>query len=368
MMCRTLILTAFWTLVVCPWLVADSAYGQSQIEEELRLFREQQHLLMRGGQLSADAARELEKKLETDPDDLELRIPLLGYYWARANSAEARQARQKHVLWLIEHHPDVPFARVPQAQLNHIQDREAYSQAKELWLEQVEKQGEKASVLGNAASFFLFAERDRAEELFKKAQTLEPHVAQWSQQLGHLYRVSMQQDVLLRGGERRRELARKALAQFERAAEQQTDERERFYLLPHMATAAFEADASEKAAQFAGQMLDMSQDIQHDSITGNAIHHGNLILGRLALRERDIAKAKVHLLEAGKTPGSPQLNSFGPNMMLAKELLEEGEKQAVLDYFELCSKFWERGGERLNEWAQAVGAGETPDFRANLWY
>ena len=55
-------------------------------------------------------------------------------------------------------------------------------------------------------------------------------------------------------------------------------------------------------------------------------------------------------------------------MMLAKELLERGKKQVVLEYFELCSKFWKHGADRLDEWNAAVHAGMTPDFGANLWY
>jgi hypothetical protein len=46
----------------------------------------------------------------------------------------------------------------------------------------------------------------------------------------------------------------------------------------------------------------------------------------------DIEEAKKQLLLAGKTPSSPQLNSFGPNMILAKELLDKGEKDTVLHY------------------------------------
>ena len=39
-------------------------------------------------------------------------------------------------------------------------------------------------------------------------------------------------------------------------------------------------------------------------------------------------------------PGSPQLNSFGPIMSLAEELLEQGEPDTVLEFFAECRKFW----------------------------
>jgi len=101
---------------------------------------------------------------------------------------------------------------------------------------------------------------------------------------------------------------------------------------------------------------------------GNAIHHGNLILGRLALRRGELDKAKQHLLAAGRTPGSPQLDSFGPNMTLALELIEKGERQAVLEYFELCARFWKLDRGQLKAWAATVKGGGTPDFGANLNY
>lgn len=41
--------------------------------------------------------------------------------------------------------------------------------------------------------------------------------------------------------------------------------------------------------------------------------------------------------------GSPQLKSFGPSMGLAKELVRDGEKEAVIEYLKLCAQFWESG-------------------------
>lgn len=101
---------------------------------------------------------------------------------------------------------------------------------------------------------------------------------------------------------------------------------------------------------------------------GNMLHHAQLILGRVAVRQGDVAKASEHLLEAAHVPPSPQLRSFGPNMALAKELLELGETSVVLEYLTLCERFWELGHPRLEEWKAALREGKTPAFGPNLLY
>ena len=108
--------------------------------------------------------------------------------------------------------------------------------------------------------------------------------------------------------------------------------------------------------------LDETDERLHD----NVIHDANSVLGLIALREGNTVSAKEHLLAAGKTPGSPHLDSFGPNMRLAKELLEHGEQETVLDYFRLCGNFWKR--EELDEWISEVEAGRIPDFGPNMDY
>ena len=92
------------------------------------------------------------------------------------------------------------------------------------------------------------------------------------------------------------------------------------------------------------------------------------MLGRIAVKEGDIEGAKVQLLESAMHKGSPQLNSFGPNMTLAKDLLEKGETEIVLKYFGLCGEFWEMGTEDLKAWSAVVKKGGIPDFGANLRY
>ena len=62
------------------------------------------------------------------------------------------------------------------------------------------------------------------------------------------------------------------------------------------------------------------------------------------------------------------MNSFGPNMSLASDLLEKGEREVVLEYFELCRKFWQLDMGRLDKWSQEIKSGTIPNFGANLVY
>lgn len=98
---------------------------------------------------------------------------------------------------------------------------------------------------------------------------------------------------------------------------------------------------------------------------GNAIHIGNVVLGLIALNKNDLESAKSYLILAGKTPGSPQLDTYGPNMILARELLVKGEKDTVIRYFELCRHFWDDNG-RLVFWAEKVKKDMMPTFDNRL--
>jgi hypothetical protein len=158
------------------------------------------------------------------------------------------------------------------------------------------------------------------------------------------------------------------LTQFEKEFGDTSDPSLRFYLLSKLAPTAYTAGDQKKARDYATALLKTATDFPKDWNYGNAVHVGNLVLGRLALDSGEIAEADRYLLQAGNTPGSPQLNSFGPNMILAKELLERGERDAVLQYFQLCARFWELSNGKLDEWTATVKGGGTPKFGANLLY
>jgi predicted Zn-dependent protease len=143
---------------------------------------------------------------------------------------------------------------------------------------------------------------------------------------------------------------------------------EKFYALNDAAKQSLEIGKVDDARRYAKDLLALAPKFQGDWNYGNAIQDGNLVLGRIALKEGRTAEAKEYLIEAGKSRGSPQMNSFGPNMSLARDLLEKGERDVVLAYFGLCRKFWQMGQGQLDQWTKDVKAGKVPDFGANLVY
>jgi hypothetical protein len=71
--------------------------------------------------------------------------------------------------------------------------------------------------------------------------------------------------------------------------------------------------------------------------------------------------AAEELAKSGDTPGSPQLNSFGPTMQLAKEFLKRGQIEPVLVYLTQCRRFWKSGDAWLDVWEAKILSGEIPN-------
>jgi len=157
------------------------------------------------------------------------------------------------------------------------------------------------------------------------------------------------------------------LAQLEATSAGAT-ERERFRLLPKMSMTALDSGDLNKARQYSTELLGEAQVHGKEWPSGEAIHFGNIVAGRVALAAGDIESAKANLLAAGKTAGSPALNSFGPNMTLARDLLQKNDSATVIAYLDECRSFWKLEQGRLAKWIDMAQRGVMPDFGANLVY
>lgn len=120
----------------------------------------------------------------------------------------------------------------------------------------------------------------------------------------------------------------------------------------------FKAGDMERAEARSRELLALADFHAEDWNYGNAVHKSHALLGRIALRAGDVDGAKKELLLAGQTPGSPQLNSFGPDFDLAEELLDRGEVSSVQEYLKLCGKFWKN--PCVDYWLSELEAGRRP--------
>ena len=310
----------------------------------------------KGWDLTAAEAAELERRLAANPEDLSARAQLLGYYFRNRRTDPSRKAG--HVLWFIRNAPEAKVLEGPEGQIMPMLNPEGFAAAKSAWLEQIESEPRNVTFLRHAAAFLTLSDEALSAELLERAEDIEPTNPEWARELGHKHwrearRFPEGWDTAL---------AERALVAFERAYEL-SDASRRGPLLSRLGMAAFVVGDLDKARTYAEATL---ADIPDDWNRGNRIHYGNLVLGRIALSGGDLGGAGQHLLAAGRTPGSPQLNSFGPDMALARDLLDRGQTQTVLRYLELCLDFWKMGQDSLKNWIALIEGGRTPDFSRHL--
>ncbi len=138
------------------------------------------------------------------------------------------------------------------------------------------------------------------------------------------------------------------------------DEYSRWAWLDDAAELAYEIEDYEKAKAYSKESLLLSSNHKNDWNYGNSIHDSNMVLGRLSLKDGDTEKAREYLLESAKSRGSPQLNTFGPSLKLANELLIVGERDVVLSYLHSISQFWEMDDGCVSKWISQIENNETP--------
>jgi len=153
---------------------------------------------------------------------------------------------------------------------------------------------------------------------------------------------------------------------------------DRFYDLSGQVSAAYRDGDYALAESLALEYLETAKQFPCNWNYGNAVHNANVILGLTALRRGRKAEAVVHLYAAGETPGSPQLDTFGPSLLLARELAQVGEYKAASDYLSSIRRFWKATDrsilafefplfadpDPLRTWIRELDNGRVPDFGA----
>jgi hypothetical protein len=137
---------------------------------------------------------------------------------------------------------------------------------------------------------------------------------------------------------------------------------ERFYRLEEMVRAAYESRDEAELSARANEYLDLASIYRCNWNYGNAVHDANRYLGLASLRSGNVEQAVMFLLRSGKSTGSPQLNSFGPDLNLAGELLKQGQVGPVRAYLVDVKRFWKMDNGQIDQWLAALERGERPEL------
>jgi hypothetical protein len=302
--------------------------------------------------LSTDRVRALEQRAANEPADLEARSLLLRHYFLDA-SDEARAARTRHITWIVENSPEVEIAGSPLASFDRRREPESYQQVRGLWLRHVQAETGRVDVLFNAARFFAAYEQPTAAAIMKQLVALDPGNDRWhamARSLGVRHPAGAATEATPPGP------SHESIAD---GTDVEATTR-RYHALARSAQQALDAGENGIALAEATGLLRLSAELPRDWNFGNAVHEGNRILGHLALQRGDVQSAKEYLLKSGATFGSPQLNSFGPPLTLADELLRQGETSVVIEYLQQCSRFWKSREPTIRNWIERIQAGERP--------
>jgi tetratricopeptide (TPR) repeat protein len=118
------------------------------------------------------------------------------------------------------------------------------------------------------------------------------------------------------------------------------------------------------AETIAPEILSMVETYRAASgMYGDNLFNAYDALGRAAFQKGDFESAQQYLLKAADTPGSPNLDSFGPSLWLAKALLDQGYREAVIAFLRSSKTFWKNPA--IDQWIVNIQAGGHPSFLPN---
>ena len=185
---------------ICTSIIAAIVFASFQTTAALAQDSSVYPKLVREGfGLSRDAADRLETSLQSNAEDLAARTKLLGFYARGAMRLIGHDAtiegRRRHILWLIEHHPEFEVTDLSEMTIDRaghsLADPSGYEQAATLWMEAARLHGDSAAVLGHAAKFFQLSDKERAIALLREARRVAPDNPQYAAQMGYVYALAI---------------------------------------------------------------------------------------------------------------------------------------------------------------------------------
>lgn len=330
--------------------------------------------------LTAGEVKNTEALLVREPGNIEARQSLLAYYshYETKKTLLNEKARIKHRVWFIQNHPEmIERKAIGFFDMSKFSKDPEYDLLKAEWLKQVALHPRNSQVRLNAASFIRYVEPSAAISLLSEGEKIDPEEYEFPLKLADIYESRSTSPKVEAARQRSYltlalEKGEQALSQIKKERSRERD-RDRKELLKTLSKVGLELKQYDRTRAFATELILDFGDDPYEFGYEEAVHKGNIVLGRIALAENDIAKAKEHLLIAIKATLRSEFVWLSEiDLDLARELLAKGEKDAVVEYLRLCLSLRERDKEAeerykseisaLKSWQEQIKTGKVPSL------
>ena len=287
-----------------------------------------------------------------------------------------------HRLWFTKNHPALAMGSIYGYVLHWSIDRfegAEYEKQKTEWLAQVAAHKADAQVRINAAEFFKRNDDfESAKQILTEGVSLNAERYEIPLLLTELLDTSLTKLPKDAPAEKRAEALR-SIEQYgeialERIKSNRSYERDhnRNGLLMKLTPVVFELGKLDRAKDLSNELIREFAQYEGGSKFDDSSHLGNVILGRIALRSGDTALAKRHLIVSLRAPLRQSYASLSQiDLELAKELFAKGEKDAVLEYLQMCENLsnlktypesYAVEIKSLKAWQDQIKQGKQPSF------
>jgi hypothetical protein len=173
-----------WILSACFLCLNAAAAGLPESAKAANDAHEA--ILAEGWHTSSAEAAQLELQLASHPENVPARTRLISYYYQQVIA----EPRSRHILWLIENHPEAEVFRVASDMTSfevtwHGMSSDAdRDKARALWLRQLGRFSADPAVLTNAAQALPVEESIR---VVRRLRVLDPSNSVWTVNLASVY-------------------------------------------------------------------------------------------------------------------------------------------------------------------------------------
>lgn len=305
-----------------------------------------------GWKMSPKDAAETEALLKQNPKDTSSRASIIAYYENNREDAASQKSLHRHRVLLIQNAPDAASS-IYLGEWTDEEDRTKpeFVELKNEWLKQVAANKNSSEIRINAVGFLAALEPAAAEKLLREGQAIEPENLEYADSLIGLFLSNIERlDRRYDAQEKPVTLAaiddeaKKLLAEIERRLSLFKTEGflkevpERLNLLVKAAKVALELGDHAKAKKYAETILADFITAEPDEDDNKAIFHGNMLLARVAVREKNLAVAKERLFKSLDFVKVGDWKISEPELDVLAELLGAGEKTTVIEYASRAQK------------------------------